>query len=66
VDIIDAMFLAQYIVGLRNLGDSDFNIVNGASVNQDGAESDKIDIIDAMYIAQYEVGIRDEYFELVP
>ncbi len=65
VNITDAMFVAQYVVGLRGLEEG-FNIINGASVKHDGTEYDRIDITDAMFIAQYKVGIRDEYFERVP
>ena len=49
VDIIDALMIAQYYVGLNPQG---FN-QNYANVNQDG----QIDIIDALRIAQYYVGL---------
>ena len=63
VDIIDAMFGAQYLVGLRPL--DDIRPLNMASVHHD-TDGDKKDIIDCMYIAQYVVGIRDCWFELMP
>ncbi|MCX8126286.1 MAG: dockerin type I repeat-containing protein, partial [Dehalococcoidia bacterium] len=61
VDIFDAMYIAQYIVGNRPL--SQLSPLNAASVKHDGAYGDKIDIFDAMYIAQYIVGIRNSRFE---
>jgi hypothetical protein len=50
VDIVDALLVAQYYVGLRD----DIN-VDMADVNLDGA----IDIVDALLIAQYYVGLID-------
>jgi len=50
VDIVDALLVAQYYVGLQ----VDVNI-DVADVNLDGA----IDILDALLIAQYYVGIID-------
>ncbi|NLE89556.1 MAG: hypothetical protein GX602_01260 [Dehalococcoidales bacterium] len=61
VDIFDAMYIAQYTVDLREI--EELNILNAASVMQDGVIGDKIDIFDAMYIAQYTVDLRDTYFE---
>ncbi len=63
VDIIDAMFGAQYIVGVRPV--EDIRQLNMASVKHDN-DGDIKDITDCMFIAQYLVGIRDEYFESVP
>lgn len=63
VDIIDAMFGAQYIVGVRPV--DDIKQLNMASVKHD-TDGDIKDITDCMFIAQYLVGIRDEYFEIVP
>ncbi|MBA7658457.1 hypothetical protein ES703_66408 [subsurface metagenome] len=60
VDIFDAMFIAQYIVGQRPLGE--LNALNAASVMHDGTGGDEIIIFDAMFIAQYVVGFRDAYF----
>ena len=62
VDIFDAMFIAQYLVGERSL--DDLNFYNAASVKHDIPE-DIIDIFDAMYIAQYLVGLRDANFEWI-
>ncbi|NVM22738.1 MAG: ABC transporter substrate-binding protein [Desulfobacterales bacterium] len=63
VNIIDAMFGAQYLVGLRPV--EDIRQLNMASVRHDDSGDIK-SIIDCMFIAQYVVGIRDCYFELVP
>lgn len=62
VDIFDAMYIAQYLVGERSL--EDLNYYNAASVKHDDPE-DIIDIFDAMYIAQYLVGLRDSNFEWI-
>jgi hypothetical protein len=63
VDIVDAMFIAQKVVGLR--GVDTLQALNAASVRHDGA-GDKIDILDAMFIAQYVVHLRDAYFQWRP
>ena len=60
VKITDAMFIAQYRVGLRPL--ESLNPLNAASVRHDGDEGERITIHDAMFIAQYCAGYRDEYF----
>ncbi|MEW6141538.1 MAG: CARDB domain-containing protein [Chloroflexota bacterium] len=60
VDIFDAMFIAQYIVGIRPA--ADLNVLNAACVKHDTG-GDKLDIFDAMFIAQMIVGIRDSRFE---
>jgi len=60
VNIVDAMFGAQYLVGSR----SDMKLLNMASAHHD-VDGDKLDIVDCMYIAQYVVGARDANFELV-
>ena len=62
VTIADAMFIAQYLAGNRLA--SDLNLLNAASVKQDGSDGDKVSIADAMFIAQYLAGLRDEYFNL--
>jgi endoglucanase len=49
VDIVDALLIAQYYVGLDPAG---FN-PDAADTNQDGS----IDIIDALRVAQYYVGL---------
>jgi len=61
VDINDALFIAQYIVGQRTL--EGINALNAASVKHDGAGGDKIDINDALFIAQLIVGQRNAYFQ---
>jgi hypothetical protein len=61
VDIFDAMFIAQALVGNRPW--SDLNLLNAACVKHDGTAGDKVDIFDAMYIAQYVVGNRNARFE---
>jgi hypothetical protein len=60
VDIFDAMYIAQYIVGTRPV--SQLNTVNAACVKHDTG-GDRLDIFDAMYIAQYVVGLRNNRFE---
>jgi len=52
VDIVDAMFIAQYTVGNRPASDLD---MGNADVN---ACDGDVDIVDAMFIAQYTVGTR--------
>lgn len=53
VDIADAMFIAQYDVGLRNFD-------NKAMVYADiPGTTAGVDIADAMFIAQYDVGLRN-------
>jgi hypothetical protein len=51
VDITDALFIAQYTVGLRTLTPTQ---LAAGDVNCDG----KVDITDALFIAQYTVGLR--------
>lgn len=63
VNIVDAMFIAQYTVIIRTLGE--LNPTNAASVKYDGS-GDIINIVDAMFIAQYIVGIRHTNYDLVP
>jgi hypothetical protein len=61
VNIFDAMYIAQAIVGNRPW--SDIHLVNAASVKQDVASGDIVNIFDAMYIAQFVVGNRNGYFQ---
>ena len=63
VDIIDAMFGAQYLVGMRTV--DEIGPLDMASVRHDDG-GDRMDIIDCMYIAQYVVGLRDCYYHLMP
>ncbi len=60
VNIFDALFIAQYIVGQRPL--NDINSLNAASIHHDGTSGDIIDIFDALFIAQYTVGQKNAYF----
>lgn len=53
VDIVDALLVAQFYVGLNP---SNFDQGN-ADVNCDGS----IDIVDALVIAQYYVGLVSEF-----
>lgn len=62
IDVIDAMYGSQYIVGSRPA--DDIWMQNMASVKH-GGTGDIPDIIDCMFVAQYVVGFRNEYFELV-
>jgi len=62
VDIFDAMFIAQYLVGIKSIDDLKF--LNASSVKHDDPE-DIIDIFDAMFIAQYIVGLKDANFEWI-
>jgi hypothetical protein len=61
VNIFDAMFIAQYIVGQRSVGE--IRPLNAASVNFGGSNGDELNIFDAMFVAQYIVGTRNDYFE---
>ena len=63
VKIGDALFICQYLVGSRDIGEGLDKVepVNAASVKHNG-DFDKIGIGDALYIAQYKVGLRDANF----
>jgi hypothetical protein len=61
VNIFDAMYIAQYVVGNRTL--DQLRPVNSASVNFGGTGGDMLNIFDAMYVAQYVVGNRGAGFE---
>ncbi len=63
----DVLWIAQYVVGIRDVGDGPtlVNPVNSASVKHDGA-FDKITVADALYLAQMMVGLRDGCFNLYP
>jgi len=67
VNISDALFVAQYLAGLRSLGEdplTQVNAVNAASVKQDTGV-DLVTTADVLLIAQYVVGIRDACFVLI-
>ncbi len=51
VTVVDALFIAQYTVGLRTLTSQQ---QSAADVNNDG----QVTIVDALFIAQYTVGLR--------
>jgi len=51
VTIVDALFIAQYTVGMKTLSATQ---LAAADVNGDGL----VNIIDALFIAQYTVGLR--------
>ena len=55
IDIIDALLISQYYVGL-----DPENFKNPAVANVNG--DDKIDIIDALLVAQYYVGIISGFY----
>lgn len=76
VDMSDALFIAQFRVGIRQPGirppewkpgDPDFtNIVNGASAKLEATVTgEKYDMSDALFIAQYRVGLRDASFNWI-
>ena len=67
VTISDALYIAQYLAGLRGLGTdtNSVNPVNAASVRQDvtsGTNGDLLTIADALFIAQMLAGLRDASF----
>jgi len=51
VNIIDALLISQYTVGMRTLTQAQ---LAAAEVNNDG----QVNIVDALFIAQYTVGLR--------
>ncbi len=51
VTVVDALFVAQYTVGLRTLTSQQLAV---ADVNGDG----QVNVVDALFIAQYTVGLR--------
>jgi len=68
IDISDALFVAQFLAGLRPAGDANnqVNVLNGASVRQDGDGGDTLNITDALFIAQHLAGLRDASFNPAP
>ncbi len=70
INIADALFIAQNLVGLRpactDVVDTNcLHSVNAASVRHDG-NFDKKTIADALFIAQHLVGLRNEFYNMVP
>ena len=66
VNIADALFIAQYLVGLRPactgvVDTTCLHSANAASVRHDG-DFDEKTIADALFIAQGLVGLRDEFY----
>jgi len=51
VTVVDAMFVAQYTVGLRTLTSAQLAV---ADVNNDG----QVTVVGCLFIAQYTVGLR--------
>lgn len=68
VTIADALFIAQYLAGLRGLGTdiTTVNAVNAATVMHDAATpdvGDSISITDALFIAQMLAGLRNASYQ---
>lgn len=63
VNIVDALFIAQYLAQIRPL--TDLNPISAASIRYDGAGGDRIGIQDAMFIAQMLAGLRDASYNLI-
>jgi hypothetical protein len=68
INILDAMFISQYLIGSRTNCTTEVNTdclhaVNAASVHPNGSV-DRNTIADALFIAQYLVGLRDESYDL--
>ncbi len=63
VNIADALYVAQYLAGVREVGHglNKVHPVNSASAKWDD-DGDVIDISDVLYIAQYLAGLRDAHF----
>lgn len=66
VNISDALFIAQYLVGLRDLGPEIPYVhpINAASIKHDDS-GDEINISDVLFICQYLAGLRDSHFILI-
>ncbi len=64
VNITDALFVAQYLAGIRGIGEGEnlVHAVNAASVKADGPGGDIVNITDALFIAQMLAGLRDDSF----
>ncbi len=68
INIADALFIAQYLAGMRGIGpnpQSEVHPINAASVKTDGATGDQVTIADALLIAQYLAGLRDDSYNLI-
>ena len=64
-NIFDALFIAQWLVGLRDFGpaSTDCHPINAASARRGGAGGGKGTILDAPFVAQSFVGLRHDRFE---
>lgn len=67
VNITDALFIAQYLAGLRGLGETTalVNPINSATPRNDSATASLINITDALIIAQMLAGLRDSSYNFV-
>jgi hypothetical protein len=70
INVADALYIAQYLNGLRpactDVVDTGcLHSVNATSVSQDGP-FDRKAIADANFIAQHLLGLRDESYDLLP
>lgn len=68
VNITDALFIAQYLVGLRTLGETatTVNAVNAATPRNDSLSlGSTINITDALFIAQMLAGLRDASYIMI-
>jgi len=71
VDLSDALYILQYLNGIRPAcdlalnTDSCVNAVNAASVKHDAGGADMVTPEDARYIADYVMGTRDAFFNLI-
>jgi hypothetical protein len=65
VTITDALFIAQYLAGLRTLGEATDQVspLNAATPRNDSTTAgSSITITDALYIAQMLAGLRDGFY----
>jgi len=68
VNITDALFIAQYLAGLRDLGEtgSTVNPINAATPRNDSPTAGStVNITDALYIAQMLAGLRDASYNFI-
>ncbi len=69
INVTDALFIAQYLAGLRGIGDTTelLHAVNAASANLEDASAtgEKVTISDALVIAQTLAGLRDASFNYI-
>ncbi len=67
VSIADALFIAQYLAGLRDLGETaaTVNAINSAAVRNDSPAGSAISISDALFIAQMLAGLRDASYNMI-